>query len=101
MPASLSNFISQMKNFLFSRSLFLIALLFNAEAFSQMNNPKTGTVKLVAKFKPPKVNTFLGRNQNGATVTETEGQQLISLPLRVSDSAKNSYTVLSYQFLYR
>lgn len=100
-PASLANFTLQMKNYMLIRCLVLVATLFSLAVSAQTIKPKPGTVTLVAKFKPPVVNTFLGRNINGATVTVLEGQQLVGLPLRITDSAKNIYTVISYQFLYR
>ena len=53
------------------------------------------------KFKPPVVKTFLGVNENGAQVTVDEGVQLAGLPLKITDAAKNQYTIDSYQFLYR
>ena len=53
------------------------------------------------KFKPPVVKTYLGVNQNGATVTATEASQLVGLPLKIIDAHNNQYPVQSYQFLYR
>jgi hypothetical protein len=53
------------------------------------------------KFKPPVVKTYLGVNQNGASVTKEEASQLIGLPLKIVDDKKNAYPVDSYQFLYR
>lgn len=53
------------------------------------------------KFKPPVVKTFLGINQNGAQVTVDEGEQLVGLPLKITDAKNNQYPVDSYQFLYR
>ena len=62
---------------------------------------KPGTVTKVAKFKPPAVQTFLGRNINGATVTIEEANQLINLPLKITDDKNNVYTIASYQFVYK
>ena len=88
-----------------TRSLIIIAGLISFAAHAQPKpqtiKPKPGTTTAFTKFKPPTVNTFLGRNQSGAKVMVQEGQQLITLPLRITDSAKNVYTVESYQFLYR
>jgi hypothetical protein len=53
------------------------------------------------KFKPPVVKTYLGVNQNGAEVTLDEGNQLVGLPLKITDEKNNQYPVVSYQFLYR
>ena len=53
------------------------------------------------KFKPPVVKTYLGINQNGASVTKEEASQLIGLPLKIVDDKNNTYPVDSYQFLYR
>jgi hypothetical protein len=55
----------------------------------------------IAKFKPPVVQTFLGINTNGASVTKEEASQLVSLPLKITDAKKNVYPVESYQFLYK
>src|SRR5215218_6895312 len=62
---------------------------------------KPGAITKVAKFKPPVVQTFLGRNINGATVTIEEANQLINLPLKITDDKNNVYTITSYQFLYK
>jgi len=62
---------------------------------------KNGTITPVAKFKPPVVKTFLGRNEKEATVTVDEANQLVNLPLRVVDEKNNVYTISSYQFMYR
>jgi hypothetical protein len=53
------------------------------------------------KFKPPVVKTYLGVNQDGASVTKEEASQLIGLPLKIVDDKNNTYPVDSYQFLYR
>lgn len=55
----------------------------------------------IAKFKPPAVQTYLGININGASVTKEEASQLVSLPLKITDAKKNVYPVESYQFLYK
>lgn len=59
------------------------------------------TVTKIPKFKPPVVKTFLGVNQNGATVTVDEGNQLVGLPLKITDAQNHSYPISSYRFLYR
>ena len=55
----------------------------------------------VTKFRPPVVKTFLGRNEKEATVTLDEANQLINLPLKITDDKNNVYTISSYQFMYR
>jgi hypothetical protein len=81
-----------LKSFLF---IFLcISLSFMAVAQKQV-------ITKVAKFRPPVVHTFLGINTNGATVTKEEAEQLIALPLKITDSKKNAYAIDSYQFLYK
>ena len=61
-------------------------------------NPGTTTVK---KFKPPVVTTFLGRNVKSANITASEANQLLSIPLKITDDKNIPYPVSSYQFLYR
>lgn len=62
---------------------------------------KPVVVTQIAKFKPPVVKTFLGRNEKEASVTVEEANQLVNLPLRIVDDKNNVYTISSYQFLYR
>ncbi|MEO8823881.1 MAG: hypothetical protein ABI366_09915 [Ginsengibacter sp.] len=79
--------------------IFLFIFLFSpcANLFAQNKE----TIIKEPKFKPPVVKTFLGINQNGAQVTVEEGEQLVGLPLKVTDTKNNQYAVDSYQFLYR
>ncbi|KAA9039108.1 hypothetical protein FW778_09730 [Ginsengibacter hankyongi] len=81
-----------MKSVLFS-FLFACTFLFS---FAQ-----DSAITKVPKFKPPVVASYLGINTNGAAVTVQEAQQLISLPLKITDTKKNNYTIDSYHFLYR
>jgi len=67
---------------------------------AQTEKPKT-VVKLFPKYKPPVVKSFLGRNENGATVTVEEAKQLISLSIKVTDGKNNVYAISSYQFMYK
>lgn len=60
----------------------------------QKNQPKE-------KFKPPKVNVFLGGHQNGDSISKETAKILLPLPLQVLDSKKNEYIIENYQFLYR
>ena len=64
---------------------------------------KSNTVSItpVTKFKPPVVKTFLGRNEKEATVTVDEANQLVNLPLKIVDDKNVTYTISSYQFLYK
>ena len=62
---------------------------------------KNGTITPVTKFKPPVVKTFLGRNEKEVAVVVEEANQLVNLPLRITDDKNNIYTISSYQFLYR
>jgi hypothetical protein len=78
---------------------FLSILLFAGISFKA--DAQQPVITKVAKFKPPAVQTFLGVNTNGATVTKEEAEQLIALPLKITDAKKIVYTVDSYQFLYK
>lgn len=83
---------------IFKYSLFVF-LLFSLAATSLAQD--TTIITKVQKFKPPLVKTFLGINQNGAQVTADEGNQLIGLPMKITDDKNNSYIIDSYQFLYK
>lgn len=79
---------------------FLAFILFSSLSeisFSQ----DTSFITKVPKFKPPVVKTYLGTEQNGALVTADEGNELIGLPLKITDDKNNSYDIDSYQFLYK
>ena len=79
---------------------FLLIVTFSANASFSFGQVKPAVTK-VQKFKPPVVRTFLGINQNGASVTVDEASQLIGLPLKITDAKGNIYTIDTYQFLYR
>ena len=82
---------------------FYALIIFSLTVFvctSQITKPKPAT-NVVAKFKPPVVKTFLGRNQDGAVVTVDEARQLVALPLKITDAKNITYPVSSYQFMYR
>jgi hypothetical protein len=85
--------------------LFLLIASFTAfTASAQQIKPvkkPIGAIQQVTKFKPPVVKTFLGRNEKEATVTIDEANQLVNLPLKITDEQNNVYTISSYQFLYR
>ncbi len=80
----------------------LIIVCFHTQMFSQTSGrPKPGTVTKVAKFKPPSVKTYLGKNADTTQVLLDEATQLVGLPLKVTDAKNNDYTISSYQFLYK
>ncbi|MEP7250870.1 MAG: hypothetical protein ABI683_00780 [Ginsengibacter sp.] len=89
-----------MKIYLKQFTLFLLGAfcIFNSFAQSPQKKP---VVTKVAKFKPPAVKAYLGVNTSGATVTTDEANQLIGLPLKVTDAQNNAYTIDSYHFLYK
>ena len=85
--------------------LLLLALFMLVAASAQTKKPVNSvnkvTITPVTKFKPPVVKTFLGRNEKEATVTLDEANQLVNLPLKIVDEKNNTYTISSFQFLYR
>lgn len=81
-----------MKSFLF---IFLFANT------SLLSFAQDSAITKVPKFKPPVVKSYLGINTSGAVVTIQEAQQLITLPLKITDDKKNIYTIDSYHFLYK
>lgn len=62
---------------------------------------KKPVITRIEKFKPPVVNTYLGVNTNGALVTSDEANQLITLPLKITDAKTNIYSIDSYHLLYK
>ena len=80
------------------KSSLLFCLLFAVSAVLAQDKE---IITKEPKFKPPVVKTYLGVNQNGASVTKEEASQLIGLPLKIVDDKNNTYPVDSYQFLYR
>ena len=81
--------------------LFALFVLMAASAQTKKPPVKNGTITTVTTFKPPVVKTFLGRNEKEVTVVVEEANQLVNLPLRITDDKNNVYTISSYQFLYR
>jgi hypothetical protein len=81
--------------------LFALFLLIAATAQTKKPTPKNNVITPVVKFKPPAVKTFLGRNEKEATVTVDEANQLVNLPLKIVDDKNTTYTISSYQFLYK
>ncbi len=77
--------------------LFMPAFLL-ANAQSTTRKP---VITKIEKFKPPVVNTYLGVNTNGASVTSDEANQLITLPLKITDAKTNIYPIDSYHLFYK
>ena len=80
--------------------LFLLFVFTGFFCFAQELQKKSLITK-VAKFKPPVVKSFLGINTNGASVTGDEANQLITLPLKITDAQNSVYSIDSYHFLYK
>jgi hypothetical protein len=80
---------------------FTIIYSASAQTTKKSSKPAAPVIKTVAKFKPPVVKTFLGRNEKEATVTVEEANQLVGFPLKITDEKNNVYTISSYQFLYK
>lgn len=57
--------------------------------------------KAVKKFTPPKLTSTLGIRTDTVSVYVEEGLQLAGLPIKVTDAAKNNYSISSYQFMYK
>jgi hypothetical protein len=83
------------------KKLLLILLCTSPVLSFAQQSVKKPVITKVAKFKPPVVKTSLGINANGASVTSEEANQLITLPLKVTDAKNNPYSIDSYQFLYK
>ena len=81
--------------------LLASCISFSVLAQSVKKPVKNNTITPVTKFKPPVVKTFLGRNEKEATVTVDEANQLVNLPLKITDDKNNVYTISSYQFMYK
>ena len=80
--------------------LFVFFLLMTASSQTKKSTNKV-TISSITKFKPPVVKTFLGRNEKVATVTVDEANQLVNLPLRITDDKNNTYPISTYQFMYK
>lgn len=87
-----------------SRSFFFIiftVVAIHVQAQTTQKNTKQTAITTVVKFKPPVVQTYLGRNAKEATITVEEANQLINLPLKITDDKGANYTISSYQFMYK
>ena len=80
--------------------LFAMFLMMSVSAQTKKPTNKV-TITPMTKFKPPVVKTFLGRNEKVATVTVEEANQLVNLPLRITDDKNNTYPISTYQFMYK
>lgn len=68
----------------------------------QAQPPRNNTAKpAVQKFKPPKLITSVGNRSDSVLLSREEALQLIGQPLEIHDDKKGTYTISSYQFLYR
>ncbi len=81
----------------------LVFFFFMAAGFlSNAQTPaKKPVITKIEKFKPPVVITYLGVNTNGASVARDEANQLITLPLKITDAKANTYSMDSYHLLYK
>ncbi len=89
-----------MKTSLKKLSLLFICASTAFFSFAQDTQTKPAITK-IAKFKPPVVQSFLGINTNGTTITIDEASRIITLPLKIMDAQKNIYSIASYHFLYK
>ena len=81
------------------KSILIILLLVSVGFASVAQNKPV--ISKVDKFKPPLVKSYLGDNTNGAVVTKENASHLITLPLKITDQKNNTYSIDSYQFLYK
>lgn len=89
-----------MKPVLHFSLLFTAAMMFTT-AMAQKPKPGSEVPSTTQKFKPPKLICTLGLHSDSATVYAEEAVQLIQLPLKITDDKKNSYTISSYQVMYK
>ena len=75
-------------------------LAFTAISFAQKLKPVIKSAA-VQKFKPPKLKTVLGSRSDSSAVSVDEAVQLVTLPLTITDDKKTSYTIASYQCMYK
>ena len=84
------------------RILFLSAALYTFPLAGNAQKPagKSG-IKPVQKFRQPKLFTTLGSFRDSSFITVNEAESIIAMPLKITDDKNNTYTVSSYQFLYK
>lgn len=82
---------------------FLVALFSISSTLVLAQKPKPATTKPATfqKFTPPKLISILGIRSDTAIVYKEEAIQLVKLPLKVTDSKKNVYTISSYHMQYK
>ena len=68
---------------------------------AQKPKPAAGKPATIQKFTPPKLTSMLGIRKDTASVYLEEAVQLVKLPLKVTDEKKNTYTISSYQCMYK
>ena len=80
---------------------FFLLLIFTTSLVNGQVTQKPAA-KTFVKFKPPTVKTYLGKiSGNGAIAGVVEIKNLVLLPIKVIDEKDVSYTINSYQFLYK
>ena len=90
-----------MRHFPLRRWVPALLLLLPFYAVAQKSDTARVEVTKVKKFKPPVVKVVWGKRSNGDTVTVPEANELIGLPLKVTDDKNGVYTVSSYHLLYK
>jgi hypothetical protein len=63
--------------------------------------PNSGKPVTTVKNKLPKLKTSIGGKSDSVTVAVDEAISIISMPLTITDDKKITYTVTSYQCLYK
>lgn len=84
------------KIFLFTAS----ALIFSQNITAQKPAGKKNNGS-VQKFKAPKLTITLGSFGDSSQVSVEQAENIISMPLNISDDRKTAYSISSYQFLYK
>lgn len=80
---------------------FLAALLLFSSLATAQKKATSKVTSYAVKYKAPKLQTFLANYKDSAVITTSEAENIIALPIKVSDSKKTAYTISSYQFLYK
>ena len=78
-----------------------LSALFAQKPKPVASKPVTAKTGGFQKYTPPKLTSMLGIRSDSVTVLLEEALQLIKLPLRVTDTKKNIYTIASYQAMYK
>ena len=81
-------------------SFFLLLIFITGLATAQV--AQKPAAKTFVKFKPPIVKTYLGKiSGNTSSAGIEEIKSLVVLPIKVMDDNNLSYTINSYQFVYK